>query len=70
MIEMPRVDKEKCNGCGLCISVCYCNALILVGNIVTVVQTEECGWCTECEAICPIGAISCPFEIVFESRTN
>jgi len=46
--------------------VCYCNALVLVGGVVTVVETEECGWCTECEAVCPTRAITCPFEIVFE----
>lgn len=66
MIEMPVVNEAKCNGCGLCVSVCYCNALVLVGGVVTVVETEECGWCTECEAVCPTGAIACPFEIVFE----
>ena len=70
MIEMPVVDQEKCNGCGLCISVCYCNALRLAGNVVTIVETEECGWCTECEAVCPTGAITCPFEIVVEPRRD
>ena len=66
MVEMPVVDKEKCNGCGLCVGVCYCHALVLVGGVVTVVETEECGWCTECEAVCPTGAIACPFEIIIE----
>ena len=66
VVEMPVLDEAKCDGCGLCISVCYCNALVLVGGTVTIVETEECGWCTECEAVCPIGAIACPFEIVIE----
>jgi len=70
VIEMPVVDQEKCNGCGLCVSVCYCNALILAGNIITIIETEECGWCTECEAVCPTGAIACPFEIVIEPRRD
>ena len=70
MIEMPVVDQGKCNGCGLCISVCYCNAIILTGNVVTIVETEECGWCTECEAVCPTGAIACPFEIIIEPRRD
>jgi len=68
MTEMPLIDLEKCNGCGLCVRVCYCNALVLVGNVITVFETEECGWCTHCEAVCPTGAISCPFEIVIEER--
>ncbi|MFC1990550.1 4Fe-4S binding protein [Chloroflexota bacterium] len=66
MVEMPLVDKEKCDGCGLCISVCSCGALVMVNSIVTFIETEECGWCALCEAVCPTGAISCPFEIVFE----
>ena len=70
MIEMPLVDQEKCNGCGLCVSVCYCSALVLVDNVVTVVETEECSWCTNCEAVCPIGAISCPFDIVIEQSRD
>ena len=67
MIRMPYLDLGKCNGCGLCISVCYCGALVMIDNVVSVVETEECGWCTDCEAVCPTGAISCPFDIVIES---
>ncbi len=66
MVEMPVIDREKCNGCGLCVSVCYCQALVLVDDVTTVIETKTCGWCTQCEAICPTGAISCPFEIVIE----
>lgn len=63
---MPEIDRKKCNGCGLCVSVCYCQALKLVNNRITVVETEKCGWCAQCEAVCPSGAISCPFEIIVE----
>lgn len=66
LTEMPIIDEEKCNGCGLCISVCLCNALVLANNVVTVVEVENCGWCLECETVCPNGAISLPFEIVIE----
>ncbi len=65
---MPALDREKCNGCGLCVRVCHCNAFVMIGNLVAVVETDFCGWCTHCEAICPMGAISCPFEIVIEER--
>ena len=66
MTEMPLIEREKCNGCGLCLSVCSCNALVLVENVITVIETEECGWCLQCEAVCPSGAITCPFEITIE----
>jgi len=68
IIEMPQIDREKCNGCGLCISVCSCGALVLVNNKIIMIVTEDCHWCTQCEAVCPTGAISCAFEIVIEER--
>lgn len=64
MLEMPTIDPRLCNGCGLCVEVCRCNAWSLVDNVATVVETEECGYCTECEAVCPTGAIRCSYEIV------
>ena len=66
MIEMPVIDPEKCDGCGLCIDVCHCHALVLVGKIISVNTTQECDWCTEWEIVCITGALSCPFEIVIE----
>jgi len=64
--EMPVIDLQKCYGCGLCVGVCHCNALAIVNNIITIVETVECDWCTDCELVCPTGAISCPFEIIIQ----
>jgi len=64
--EMPIIDPQKCDGCGLCVGVCPCNALALVNNIITIIETVECDWCTDCEAVCPTGAIICPFEIILQ----
>ena len=66
MAEMPIIDTRKCDGCGLCVGVCRCNALAIVNNIITIIETVECDWCTDCEAVCPTGAISCPFEIIIQ----
>ena len=66
MTEMPAIDVAKCNGCVLCIGVCGCGALALVGKVVAVTETVECDWCRDCELVCPTGAISCPFEIVVQ----
>lgn len=64
--EMPVIDQEKCNGCGLCIEVCACGALQMVNGVVVVRETEDCGWCLQCDLVCPTGAVSCSFEIVSE----
>lgn len=64
MIEMPVMDPEKCDGCGLCVGVCHCNALAIFNTVVTFIETVECDWCTDCEIVCSTGAISCPFEII------
>ena len=70
MAEMPEIDLEKCDRCGLCISVCPCGGIVLVENVITIVRKKECygcaRWCTLCEDVCPTGAITCPFEIVLE----
>jgi len=64
--EMPLIETEKCDGCGLCVSVCTCGALSIVDNVISLVEGEDCGWCTQCELVCPNGVISFPFEIVTE----
>jgi uncharacterized Fe-S center protein len=66
MKPRPIIVEAKCNHCGLCVSVCTCGALQIVGESVKAVSVENCGWCTMCELVCPEGAITCPFEITFE----
>lgn len=64
MLEMPTIDIQRCDGCGLCVMVCQRNALVMIKKVVSLVETGECDWCTDCEAVCGTGAIRCPFEIV------
>jgi MinD superfamily P-loop ATPase len=66
VIELPIVDVQKCDGCGLCVGVCRCRALAVVDRVVSIIETAECDWCTDCEAVCPTGAIRCPFEIIVQ----
>jgi len=64
--EMPVIEPQKCNGCGLCVTVCSNNALELANSIITIIETVECDWCTDCELVCTTGAIRCPFEIILQ----
>ena len=65
-MEMPQVDLEKCTGCGTCAAACYCGAVVIVDGKAHIIEMMMCGWCTVCEAICPSGALSCPYEIILE----
>ncbi|HEY48443.1 MAG TPA: 4Fe-4S ferredoxin [Dehalococcoidia bacterium] len=72
MADSPVIEREKCDGCGLCIDVCHCNILVLVDNVITVIEEKKCvscnRWCAQCEMICPTGAITIPFDVVIEER--
>lgn len=59
----PVIYPEKCNGCGICVDVCEKDILYLDKQKVKVRADSDCDWCTSCEAVCPTGAIACPFDI-------
>jgi len=73
MAKMPVIDRNKCDGCGLCVEVCQCKVLALVGKVVEINEKKKCHlctrWCTMCEMVCPTGAIQCPFEVVIEEES-
>jgi MinD superfamily P-loop ATPase len=66
MFELPQIDEALCNGCGLCLTVCDCGGLVLVGHVIKIVHSAECSYCANCELVCPTGAIRCPYEIVIQ----
>ena len=70
MADIPIIDQEKCDGCGLCVTICTCGVLVLKNGVVTAIAKEKCqgctNWCRQCEVVCPMGAINCPFDIVIE----
>ncbi len=39
---------------------------MMVGNVAVVSLPERCDYCTDCETVCPEGAIACPFELIIE----
>lgn len=54
-----RVDKDKCSGCGECISVCPGGVFEFDDDGKSEpVRPEDCQECCSCVEVCPEGAIS------------
>ena len=50
------IDEKRCNGCGLCVTVCPSETITMKGKkaVVTGTQSLNCG---HCMAVCPTGAV-------------
>jgi MinD superfamily P-loop ATPase len=56
-IDTPKVDAEKCDGCGKCGQLCQYSAILcLNGTVMTFEQL--CHSCGGCMLVCPTGAIT------------
>ncbi|MDO5853870.1 MAG: 4Fe-4S binding protein [Thermoplasmata archaeon] len=52
------IDKEKCDGCGLCVKACHEGALALVDGKAELVRKDFCDGLGDCLPACPQGAIT------------
>ena len=53
---MIYIDKERCNGCGECLSICPVGAISLQGDK-AFIDESLCKSCDACLSVCPLGAI-------------
>jgi NAD-dependent dihydropyrimidine dehydrogenase PreA subunit len=60
--QIIHIDKEKCNGCGLCANACHENALASVDGKAKLIRDDYCDGMGDCLPNCPTGAIT------FETR--
>ena len=56
-LPVPRVDEQKCTGCGQCARICQFSAIACVKKKVLVFP-ELCHGCGGCVRVCPEGAIT------------
>lgn len=44
--------------------VCHASTLTIREQKALIVNPDDCDYCTDCEAVCPVNAILCPFEVI------
>ena len=56
----PMIDKEKCNGCGVCVDICPTDVFRMVnkGEPPEIRYFEECWHCNACVLDCKQTAVS------------
>lgn len=52
------IDKERCNGCGLCVDACHEGAIAMVDGKAELIRDDYCDGLGNCLPVCPTGAIT------------
>ena len=52
------IDREKCNGCGICAGACHEGAIGMVDGKAALLREDYCDGLGDCLPACPVGAIS------------
>lgn len=52
-----KIDEEKCNGCGFCVSVCYEGVIRIINGKVKLLCDDYCDGFGDCLFLCVVGVI-------------
>ena len=64
----PDINLDRCTRCNKCVVGCPEDALIMTTGGPAFVQPIVCTYCTDCEDLCPVGAIRAPLKVVWGSQ--
>lgn len=56
--KIIKIDEEKCNGCGACVSACHESAIQLVDGKAKLIRDDYCDGLGDCLPVCITGAIT------------
>ena len=56
--QIIKIDEEKCNGCGLCVSACHEGAIAMINGKAKLLRDDYCDGLGNCLPVCPTGAIT------------
>jgi len=56
--QVIKIDEDKCDGCGLCVSACHEGAIGLIDGKAKLLRDDYCDGLGNCLPVCPTGAIS------------
>lgn len=56
--KIIKINKETCNGCGLCVDACHEGAIGLVNGKAELLRDDYCDGLGNCLPVCPVNAIT------------
>lgn len=56
--KIIKIDENKCNGCGLCVSACHEGAIGLADGKAKLLRDDYCDGLGDCLPVCPTNAIT------------
>ncbi len=56
--QIVKIDKDLCNGCGLCVAACHEGAIGMVDGKAELLCDDYCDGLGNCLPVCPTGAIT------------